>query len=559
MKNKSNNKPAPKPAQKQRLSSTTIGAGSSQSMDKMKPANNSAVAYVRVSTKRQTEKYSPEIQWKAITAYADNHDLQIVKKFEEAGSGWALNARVEFYQMLEFMSANKIRNVIYYLTSRISRNSEDWQNLKGHKPLIHNVSKDVSFDLNDKRDWRLFMAEEQELLDGKKASYLNMEGATQGMQAAAERGEYPGQIPLGYRAEYEQQSGKRRIIINPIAGPLIHKMFSIYASGDYTIGEITKKMKDLGLRSRTGHKVSLSAIDDYLRKPFYYGHFLWKGTLYKGTYQPLITKALFDEVQRVLNHKSNRKGPAWKKFRYGGLLTCAICGHAIVGETQTKVFKKTGTKSWTYYHCAQSKRACPRHSAFTEKEIDSYFDLAFDDLWWDDESYKKLRQRLEEDYHIQAELDKIELAAQRRELVEVKAKIDRGLDLILSGKMDPELLKEKHEALRVQQSAIEGRIADLETVGAKNIQEIFDLLVLSKDLINKYLQASPEIRKKLNSLLFITVSLGSRISPLTGKEARQPLYLEWKEPFASIFRNTILEQEQEEQAWEYRKTQTERA
>ena len=70
----------------------------------MKPASSS-VGYVRVSTKPQGEKYSPETQWKAITAYAKQHDLQIVKKFVEARSGWALKARVDFYQMLDFMKS----------------------------------------------------------------------------------------------------------------------------------------------------------------------------------------------------------------------------------------------------------------------------------------------------------------------------------------------------------------------------------------------------------------------------------------------------------------------
>lgn len=519
---------------------------------------NSAVAYVRVSTKPQGEKYSPEMQWKAIIAYAIKHDLQIVKKFEEAKSGWALKARVDFYQMLDFMKANKVRNVLYFLTSRISRNSEDWADLKAHKAILHNVTKGASFDLNKKEDWRLVIAEEQELIEGKKFSYQVSEYASEGMQAAAERGSYPGAFPLGYKAEYEQ-GGKRRIVIDPKSGPLIHKLFSLYSTGDYTLGEITRKMHDLGLRSRTGHRVSLSAIDDYLRKPFYHGTFLWKKTPYKGTYPPLITKALFDEVQRVLNHKSNGKGPAWKKFRYGGLLRCGLCGHAITGEKVTKVFKKTGEKSWTYYHCAQSKRVCPNHSAYTEKEIDKFFSLAFDDLWWDDESYEKLRQRLELDYHSQAELEKEELAAAGRELAEVKAKIERGLDLILSGKVDPEQYGEKLQALKVQQAALEGRIGILEAAGGKSIQELLEILILSKDLINKYLQASPEIRKKLNSILFITISLGARISPITRKETRQPLYFQWKEPFASIFGDTLFEQEQEQVADEYQETQRERA
>ena len=40
---------------------------------------------------------------------------------------------------------------------------------------------------------------------------------------------------------------------------------------------------------------------------------------------------------------------------------------------------------------------------------------------------------------------------------------------------------------------------------------------------------------------------------------RQPLYFQWKEPFASIFGDTLLDQEQQQLEDEYLETQEERA
>jgi hypothetical protein len=64
--------------------------------------------------------------------------------------------------------------------------------------------------------------------------------------------------------------------------------------------------------------------------------------------------------------------------------------------------------------------------------------------------------------------------------------------LLLSGKIDPELLNDKPNALKTRQAEIESRISELERVKAQSIEKIFDSLVLTKALKTKYLQASPD-------------------------------------------------------------------
>ncbi len=414
---------------------------------------------MRVSTRPQEEKFSPDIQRKAIKDYADRLGLNIVKTFEESRSGWRLKARVDFYEMLDFIKEQKIRNVIYYLTSRISRNIEDWQDLKKASTVLHNVSRGVSFDLNNKLDWRSFIEEERELVEAKRFSYQNSESASQGMKASAERGDYPGSIPLGYLAQYNRNR-KRIIVIDPKAGPLVKKLFALYGSGEYNLRQITRKMRDLGLRtSKKDNPVILPSIFAILHNSFYYGLFRWAGRLYQGNYDPLISKSLFDEVQQVLTGKTNHSGKHGKDFKYKGFLKCGVCGHAIVGEEKVKKFKKTGEKRYVYYHCAQSKDKC-KHSTYTEAEMDNFFELAISDLWWTEEAYEQVRKNLDLDYHSQEEIAKEELSALKKELAEVAAKINRGLDLLLSGKISPDLLNDKHNALKIRQAEIEGRMGE---------------------------------------------------------------------------------------------------
>jgi hypothetical protein len=49
-----------------------------------------------------------------------------------------------------------------------------------------------------------------------------------------------------------------------------------------------------------------------LSNPFYYGHFRYKGEIYQGIHEPLISKATFDKVAAVLN----------RRWRYSPLAAC---------------------------------------------------------------------------------------------------------------------------------------------------------------------------------------------------------------------------------------------
>ena len=72
----------------------------------------------------------------------------------------------------------------------------------------------------------------------------------------------------------------------------------------------------------------------------------FKGEVFEGTHEPLISKKLFDRCQDVMAKRGKKKDIRKHHFAFLGLLKCASCGCVITAEIQ---------KSHHYYHCTKKK------------------------------------------------------------------------------------------------------------------------------------------------------------------------------------------------------------
>ncbi|HEX6642391.1 MAG TPA: recombinase family protein [Thermoanaerobaculia bacterium] len=121
----------------------------------------------------------------------------------------------------------------------------------------------------------------------------------------------------------------------------------------------------IGLRGRRGKTIARSNIAILLANPVYTGTFRWGGKTYEGKYEPLITRALFEEVQDIL---AGRTRPCKRKytFTYTGMITCKTCNGLLVGD------RKKG--KYTYYACNKCRTYYPeaffdQHTARTLERI----------------------------------------------------------------------------------------------------------------------------------------------------------------------------------------------
>jgi site-specific DNA recombinase len=185
-----------------------------------------------------------------------------------------------------------------------------------------------------------------------------------------------------------------------------------------------------GVHSGGDKLVGRSFVSHMLSNPIYYGHFRYAGEVYEGTHEPIITKALFDEVEAILKRRW-RYSPAEKVITpkaYLGLLRCADCGSAITGEIQ---------KGHTYYRCTKKNKAHRCTQPYVREEaLDTEisnlikpFSLPND---WAEYSLAQIEQEKKADAKSSAVL----ISQKRAEIEKINLRLQKLLDSFLDGVVD---------------------------------------------------------------------------------------------------------------------------
>lgn len=119
------------------------------------------------------------------------------------------------------------------------------------------------------------------------------------------------------------------------------RAFEMYAEGNRTLDKMQDFFAEHGVLSKKqmnrntgGLKIHYDQISRMLRNPFYYGHFEYVGEMYEGKHPPLISKALFDKVQAVLEKRTHHFPTKRIPKAFTGLLRCRECGRSVTAEIQ---------------------------------------------------------------------------------------------------------------------------------------------------------------------------------------------------------------------------------
>ena len=299
--------------------------------------------YVRVSTARQGEHgVSLQEQRDAILRYAERNSLDIVEWFEERETA-AKRGRPGFGRMLKGLREGRTTGVIIHKIDRSARNLKDWSDLGeliDQGTDVHFANE--SLDLHT-RGGRL-SADIQAVV---AADYIRnlREETRKGFYGRIKQGLYPLPAPLGYL-----NAGRGKLkTLDPAKAPLVRKAFELYATGEYNLDELVIELWRRGLRNQHSGKLTRNGLSVLLNKPFYIGliRLHRTGEVFPGGHEPLISKSLFDRVQRILRGKVHAK-VLRHEFLFRRLFTCQTCRYSLSGERQ---------KGWIYYRC--HTRTCP--------------------------------------------------------------------------------------------------------------------------------------------------------------------------------------------------------
>ncbi|MCX6784008.1 MAG: recombinase family protein, partial [candidate division WWE3 bacterium] len=322
----------------------------------------SNLRYIRYSRKSSEPKEKQALSIPEQNAecekYAVTNNLNITYRLEESKSSFKPRIRPVFDQMLRLIENGAADAILAWAPNRLCRNPEEGGRIL--QLLQDGVLKEIRTTTGE-----AYTPESDHLVLQIHFGMANQysrnisRDVRRSLIHKRERGEYPRMAPVGFDTFGEK--GSRNLKPNILEAPLIRKVYEMAATGQMSLHYLSNWLFDSGLRTKKGKRISVSHLYRILTSPIYYGCFYSLGELYSGSYEPIVSKNLFDQVQVALGIRSKPRMNTWKYWT-NGLVYCAECGCAITTTIKTKHYKETDrTATYLYNHCTHRKGGCHEH------------------------------------------------------------------------------------------------------------------------------------------------------------------------------------------------------
>ena len=488
------------------------------------PSLRKAVLYARVSSKEQEkEGFSIPAQLKLLNKYAADNKFQLVQEYVDVETA-KKSGRTGFTEMINCLRKeakakhfSPCRTLLVEKTDRLYRNLKDWVTLDELDLEIHFVKENVILS-QESRSSEKFMHGIKVLMAKNYIDNLSEE-TKKGMTEKAEQGIYPSFAPLGYINV--ECNGKRFIQPDPVVGSQVRQLFEWYATGNYSLLDLSRKAHDEGFAFRkSNQKIPKSVVHKILKNPLYYGQFRWAGKIYRGIHEPLVSWELFNLVQEVMDEKGRRKtGQQKHSWAFQGLLSCGYCGCALVAEIKKK--------QYVYYHCTGNKGKCPEKWV-REEEIARQFSQAIGAIRMDNDVLRWVIAALKESH-----ADTRKYHADRMTALQVQyEKLQHRLDVMyedkLDGRIDQDFYERKSSAWKREQDDILRKIERHQTANRSYLDEGVKLLELAQRAVILYeKQTAQEKRRIINFVCSNSI----------WKDGR--LHANYRQPFDILVENNL--------------------
>ncbi len=438
--------------------------------------NKKAVAILRVSSVRQEDGISHQVQEKKSQEYCNENGLDLVKIFVITESAKDTDDRKQYHEAMAFILKNKYGNVIFYAPDREARNATDLeQNEKWVKAEFFNIhyltEKLIMHRSSPDSDW--LKRDLYGLVSRNFVRNLSTK-VVDAMEAKAATGWYPSSHPpLGYICEkardietgrIKNRGGTISVDVNANNIKVVRREFELRANG-LSYEEIKKTIISEGLV--TGKKVfsyRKGTIEKRLNNPFYRGKFLWKGKLYQGNHEIIINKEWLDKVDSL----SGKWG--FKKRHFGneymtladGWMKCT-CGCRVIYDPKQKTNKTTGDiKTYHYYRCTNGKNAHEKLVNINAPKIWEQFGELIDKVSISEEFAKDIADALnatEKKAHKATEIQMADFKANLKQLEDHENKL---FDLRIQGNINQEDFNKQLARIRTNRDGLTDQLETLQ-------------------------------------------------------------------------------------------------
>lgn len=454
------------------------------------PARVTCVIYARVSTKEQQEEgFSIDAQLALLRAYADRQGLEVRGEYVEAETGAKSSKRPVFAKMLEDIGAHRIQAIVVEKTDRIYRNFKDYVTVDELGVDLHLVKESTVLTQTSRSHEKLVHGIKVVMAKGFIDNLR--EEITKGMTQKAKAGIWPSAAPLGYRNTVQ---GHIRVIEpDPVTAPIVAAVFAKFATGEVSVKRVRELAVELGLKSlRGGKPIPNSSLHRMLRNPIYCGRIEWNGEEYAGKHEPIVTPALWNKVQAVLDGRAASAPPVTRQeYAFAGLIRCGECGCLMSPYT--------AKGRYVYYACTGA-RGCRRRGYREEIIIDEVVRI-LQGLQIRPEVLESLRLILKETHQEQSQEQRKVEANELALIDRLRARRERLYTDRLDGEISIETYRERKDQIDREIAAIQARLAAADRAQGRTWEQSFAILETVSNSAFEFKSANPARQRQMAKML----------------------------------------------------------
>jgi site-specific DNA recombinase len=518
------------------------------------PGTGAAVLYLRVSTQRQLhtatdidpDGNSIATQREATIKRAKRLKAPIAQEFVEPGhSAQSIAKRPVFRELLHYVEEHpEVGYVIIYMRSRVFRNQTD---AAITKRIL--ASMDVKLISAKEEFGEGYMADAMEAItDIMNEVQVRQSGEdiSTKMLHKAMNGGTTGRAPVGYLNVRKEIDGHlvNGIAVDPKRAPLVQWAFTQYATGEYSLTRLQQELAEHGLTTRRSARweekgVSRGQLGVMLRDPYYIGMVSYKGRVYPGRHEALVSAEVFERVQAVLDARMqrNQRDIVHNHF-LRGMLRCGRC-HAR-GRSRQLIYSRATNANGTayeYYLCAGRQDGTCDLPHLPVALVEEAIQRDVQALQLTPQTIAAMREQVMAHLDQRLNAEREAHARIKKELAALGVKEERLLDLVAEGSVSTGKVRERLGKLQVQRAALRQRLDATDDY----IKRESDTLLSYLDLLEQpgafYAAASDAVKRKLLAAYFSHIWIDDDGHQVTPDTQCQPLVAQIHESTHMIVSN----------------------
>lgn len=462
--------------------------------------------YARVSTTNQAEEgYSIDGQIDSLEKYCEAMGWDVYNKYIDAGfSGGSLN-RPEMTNLINDVQNGLFDTVLVYKLDRLSRNVRDTLYLIKD---VFNTNKIDFVSIQENIDTSsamgtLFLTllsaiaefEREQIKERMQLGKLGRAKSGKSMQWA--------KTSFGY--DYIKETGT--LSVNPYQALIVRKMFEWYLSGM----SITKLRDTLNEQYGQDKEWNYRTVRVILSNPVYCGYNQFKGQIFPGTHEAIISEDDFNKTQEEIKTRQRTAAqrfnprPFQAKYMLSGIAQCGYCSAPLAIKLGMK--RKDGTRL-VKYECKQrhprktkgvtvynNNEKCDSGFYFKE-DIEHFVLTEISKLQTDSDYIDKLFSNTDK--------ETIDQASYQKQIDKLTAKISRLNDLYIDDRISLEELQKRSSDFMAERSALEKELETDTSLKAverkKDIRRVLD----TKDIFTLDYEQQKAIARALISKVRVT-------------------------------------------------------